>query len=240
MTSGSKHVSMGEIEFIVTRAAFGVGAPFGIAEDFAETIQAAARFGIDPMPAALDCLKHLDREPESGQLSVAEYDTEVILSGPGRLSAIFAGPTLSDFGHLPQFRGIKITALNVDYPFLVAASCVSNRMKSCIIEWPNVQVILDEQRAIQLNVTDEDQLQTPGPVNLSIQSTVTDTIARSDKLCGVNAATKEVEFKRITYDGILVDANAWAGLEELFNRCLVPSSELSLLAGAGAGLVDLD
>ena len=35
MTTGRRHVSMGEIEFVVTRAAFGVGAPFGIAEDFA-------------------------------------------------------------------------------------------------------------------------------------------------------------------------------------------------------------
>ena len=42
----------------------------------------------------------------------------------------------------------------------------------------------------------------------------------------INAATKEVELA-IAYDGIMVDTNAWAGLEELFNRCLVPSSELS-------------
>ena len=52
--------------------------------------------------------------------------------------------------------------------------------------------------------------------------------------------TIEKEAKRIAYEGLLVDTDAWAGLVKLFNRCLVPSSESSLLVGAGAGLVDSD
>lgn len=240
MTTGRRHVSMGEIEFVVTRAAFGVGAPFGIAEDFAYAVQAAARFGIDPMPAALACLSHLDREPGSRQLTVAECGTEVILSGPSRLSAVFTGPSLSDFGHLPQFRKTVIRALNVDHPLLVAAAQVSGRMKNCIIEWPDAQVILDEQRVIQLNFTDEDRLQAPGPVNLKIRSAVPDTIAYNDSRRRFDAATLETEARRIACEGVLVDTDAWAGLVEFFNRCLVPSSEQSLLDGAGAGLVDRD
>ena len=113
-------------------------------------------------------------------------------------------------------------------------------MKNCIIEWPDAQVILDEQRVIQLNFTDEDRLQTPGPVNLSIRSAVPDAIAYNDSRRRFDAATLETEARRIAYEGVLVDTGAWAGLVEFFNRCLVPSSEQSLLGGAGAGLVDRD
>ncbi len=240
MTTGRRHVSMGEIEFVVTRAAFGVGAPFGIAEDFAHAVQAAARFGIDPTPAALACLSHLEREPGSRQLKVVECGTEVTLSGPGRLSAVFTGPSLSDFGHLPQFRETVIRALNVDHPLLVAAALVSGRMKNCIIEWPDAQVILDEQRVIQLNFIDEDRLRTPGPVNLSVRSFFPDTITYNDRRTHFDTDSLETEAKRIAYEGVLVDTDAWAGLVRFFNRCLVPSSEQSLLGGAGAGLVDRD
>ena len=113
-------------------------------------------------------------------------------------------------------------------------------MKNCIIEWPDAQVILDAQRVIQLNFTDEDRLQTPGPVNLSIRNAVPDTIAYNDSRRRFDTAMLETEARRIAYEGVLVDTDAWAGLVEFFNRCLVPSSEQSLLDGAGAGLVDRD
>ena len=240
MTTGLKHVSMGEIEFIVTRAAFGVGAPFGIAEDFAEATKTMARFGFDPTPSALNCLNYLDLKPESGKLSLANRNTKVIISGPGRLSAVYTGPSISDFGYRLRCHGTTIEALNVDYPILVAAAIVSNQITNCIIEWPNTQVILNEQRVIQINVADENQLQSPGPVNLSIRSCVTKTNNHEDKRHRFNVARIEPEAKRVDYEGVLVDTYAWAGLVELFNRCLVPSSDSSLLVGAGAGLVDRD
>ena len=49
-----------------------------------------------------------------------------------------------------------------------------------------------------------------------------------------------IEAYKIAQQGVMVDAETWTGLINLFQRCLVPSSERSLVAGAGAGLVDTD
>jgi hypothetical protein len=56
----------------------------------------------------------------------------------------------------------------------------------------------------------------------------------------LRAADLKIAACKIAQEGVMVDAEAWAGLINLFQRCLVPSSERSLAAGAGAGLVDTD
>ena len=56
MTGKTLTLSFNEIGFYLTRAAVGAGAPFGVAEDFANAVKWAVRLGMDPVPVALSLM----------------------------------------------------------------------------------------------------------------------------------------------------------------------------------------
>ena len=239
MTDGSHSISSNEIDFYVTRAAVGAGASFGIAEDFATAVTWAARFG-DPAPAALACLNQLDSRPQSGRLTLSGEGAALVLSGQGPLSAIYVGPALADFVQLPRAKGAILKARDVDYPMLAVAALASNPAIACAIEWLGVRMTVGAGEISSLAAVDREAFRSDGPVDITLVDAPRPTPRTDAAGYCPDAAQLNAEAHRIAREGITVDPSAWRGVVELFNRCLVPSSEQSLAAGAGAGLVDTD
>ena len=240
MTCDTLAVSLNEIGFFVTRGAVGVGAPFGIAEDFAEAIKWVTRLGIDPMPATLSSLNLLDCRPDRSRIAVAEEGTDLMFYGQDGLSALFAGPALADFGQLRRDGKSALKARNVDHPLLVAAVLASTPISACVLEWPGARVSFAVGDNADLEAIDRETLEDAGPVDVVLM----DSYLRepTDWSVGyrLHAADLKIEACKIAQEGVMVDTVSWTGLINLFQRCLVPSSERSLVAGAGAGLVDTD
>jgi len=99
MSSKRGPLSLSEISFYVTRAAVGVGVPWGLAEDLARTAVYIARGGVDPSPLIVDALSRLDSQTSQSQLVFEDHgdSTELTTEGSGMLSVIFAAPAARDW-----------------------------------------------------------------------------------------------------------------------------------------------
>ena len=82
--------------FFFSRAAMGVGLPYGLAEDFGRISVWIAASGLDPAAITSNALKSIDEAQSSLCSSQTENDTETILkpSEEKQLSALMAGPTV--------------------------------------------------------------------------------------------------------------------------------------------------
>lgn len=240
MTENPFTVSLGEVRFYLTRAAVGVSAPFGIAEDFANAVQWTARLGIDPAPLALSSLMLLDQQPDRSDITVAEYSTDIVFSGHDNLSALYAGPALVDFSHLRQEGSVTLTARQVDHPVLVAAALAAADVGACLIEWPDARIILTKDGGTTVEATSQEVLLDVGPADVAVCGSHVSEPAPWSPGYRLGTADLSAAVHRIHRQGLTVDTGAWRSIVTLFERCLVPSSEQSLVAGAGAGLVDTD
>ncbi len=86
--------------------------------------------------------------------------------------------------------------------------------------------------------SDREALTTPGPADISVRK-------QSDVENGLGAFSLGSQdlneaADNLVQQGVDVDIEAWNGVVAFFRRCLVPSSQLSRMSGAGAGLVDTD
>ncbi len=231
MSSENLNVSLNEISFFVTRAAVGAGAPFGVAEDFANAVRWAARCGLDPAVLALASLQQLDRSPQSARIA---RDGDGVFTGEDGLSAAFAGTALADFWPL---GGDALTARNVESPLLAAAMLAGGEAVSAVVDWPGARIVVDEGRAT-VSATGRDALTAPDRVDVSVRATPADGAAPEG--FALSPADLEANAGRLVEQGVDVDGEAWDGIVTLFRRCLVPSNEQSRMSGAGAGLVDTD
>jgi hypothetical protein len=91
--------SLNEIAFYAARAAFGAGAPWGVAEDAAKACVRLAREGADPAPVLARALEALEARPESARLAAVERDgvRHIEAEDGGVASALYAGPALIDW-----------------------------------------------------------------------------------------------------------------------------------------------
>ena len=125
--------SPGEISFYITRAAVGTGIPFGIAEDLVDSLIWTQNIGIDLARLALDSLEAFESNPGSGDMSVYQKGLSKIFSGSAGLSAIFAGPSMSDFWQIPAEKGCTLIGKDVYFPILVAGAFVKAKSKSTLV-----------------------------------------------------------------------------------------------------------
>ena len=231
-------VSLNEIGFYITRAAVGVGVPFGVAEDFATAVRWSVCFGIDPAIVALSCLTALDLDPSLGRIKLLGSREWHTIRGEGGTSVVFAGISMTEIWQgvaLPQNR---LTVLSIDYPLLALAYAAFADGRPVKIEWPGVHAVLDGVGGIVIQAVDLEALQTRGSVDVMLTAPVSG-LANSGDL-HITSSDIDAANHRLLCNGVALDAPAWAGIVELFRRCLVPSNEQSRLAGAGAGLVDTD
>lgn len=231
MSTQTLNVSLNEISFFVTRAAVGVGVPFGVAEDFAKAVMWSARCGVDPAVVALSSLERLDAAPGCGQMSRNEKGA---FKGKAGLSPAYGGTALTDFWPLGE---PVLAAHNVNNPLLAAAALALNGPASTVVEWPGVRMALNDG-TVDITASDREALTNPGPADISVRK-------QSDVENGLGAFSLGSQdlneaADNLVQQGVDVDIEAWNGVVAFFRRCLVPSSQLSRMSGAGAGLVDTD
>jgi hypothetical protein len=238
VTNNTLTVSLNEVSFIVTRAAVGAGATFGVAEDFAKAVIWASRCEVDPAVMALACLNRLDVSPGSGCMTVIEKGPSKIFEGQDGLSVVFGGTALSDFWRLSADDGGSMMARDLDCPLIAAASLAVVGPAPAVVEWPNARVTFGKDGSIDMIARDIDTFLGKGRADISVSvEPVNEEVPTGFAL---TVGELEVAAKRAIDWGLNVDADAGEGVGDLLRRCLVPSTDLSRMSGAGAGLVDTD
>jgi len=238
MTTQTPPLSLGEIGFIGTRAAVGVGVPFGLGEDLAGSLIRLACAGFDPTAVCVAALDSLERGDSTGALEVAAGEGFLDMRGTGgqAVSAIYAGPAVRD--HLLAHPGIgRILAEAVDQPLLLAAALNPGDVE-VTVSWDGARVAFAGGTWREIAARDETALLSPGPSRITVEA----GSGTAERPSGPVWTDKEFQAARehALNRGVSVEVGAWERTFSYFERCLVPSNRQSRLSGAGAGLVDRD
>ena len=248
MNSPEIILSFNEIMFFFSRAAMGVGLPYGLAEDFGRSSVWIAASGLDPAAITSNALKSIDESQSSLCSSQTENDTETILksSEEKQLSALLAGPTVCDWistkdPEILEYQYYR--AKKIDYPFMIAVAVGALKSGNWEISWQDCEgfsssVLIDQHGNWKTSWD--------SAVNISSMSDSTDVTIKSVHSSLLN--TEKWKGKTNYYDknrerilktGVQVFDN-WPIIHSYFCRCLVLSTEETRISGAGAGLVDTD
>ena len=240
-------LSFNEILFYFTRAAVGVGVPYGLAEDFARSLIWIAESGFDPVKISLPALKSLDEEKSSIRACQTHDNSGIVLSPSEnkQLSAIHGGSSVCDCISLISNKSKeyqKFTIKKVDHPFIIAAAVGSNNSGCWEISWKcsngNLCLVLISQNGNwKTSWQDNNIPEQDSPSDVFIVS------VENDLKNDINRKYQKTYFsnnrKKYLDEGIPIFCD-WQKLYYYFSRVLVPSDEKSRISGAGAGLIDLD
>ena len=242
-------LSLNEIGFYFTRAAVGVGAPFGIGEDFAETSKWVAYLGFDPAAVAVPALRGL-ADGRSGMALTFRRTEDAfhVGSGDGRiLSAIYTGPAIADRLSIEaaQAEECRLLLDETDQPLLIAAAVAAAGADTAriAVSWQSrnserVAVALHRGLAT-LAGSGKADIAARGPASVEVVINGTGAVAPPSSR---TATRRLAEGKADAVErGVVVDGMAWSRVYDFFSRCLVPSTGRSRTAGAGGGgLTDND
>ena len=244
MTGPATPLSLNEIKFFFTRAAVGAGAPFGFGEALAQSAIFLAALGLDPAAIAAPAL---DALAEGSSLPVAAFDdgpeglTARAATVGATMSAIYAGPAVADRLLLLAARGDGLPVLlpALDQPALVLAAIGTSG-----IAVPRIAVSWhDGADAVHITLSG-DGVDIAGATAAGLvrrtPAFVTVCVADTDGLPPFSAdGFFKAQAGRLA-EGIAVDGDSFAAVQRHFRKCLVPSTDRSRIAGAGAGLTDND
>ena len=247
MSESTTPLSLNEICFYFTRAAVGAGTPFGIGEDFAEASKYLAYLGFDPAQAAVPALRGLSGGQSSASLwlRTAEDAIHVGSNDAPILSALYAGPVIADPLSIEAGSGMqrRLRVDDTDQPLLVLGAVAAAGIDAAriVLSWP----LRNGKRAvIELNDgmatvagLDAGDIASPGPAPIDIVLN-----GAAAEIPPVHVATKrpaEGKSKAVRL-GVDVDKLARWRVLAFFDKCLVPTTDRSRDAGAGAGLTDND
>ncbi len=240
-------LSFNEIAFYFTRAAVGVGVPYGLAEDFARSSIWIAISGIDPVEISLPALKSLDENYSSIQVCQTDGISGIVLSSieKKQLSALQGGPVVCDCISLISKKSKEyhhFTIKKVDNPFLIAAAVGSNKLGYWQISWNssngNLCSVLTTQNGNYKtswegnNIPEQDS-----PSDVFVMSIENDL--KNDSNWKYQKTYFYKNRKKYLEEGIPIYCD-WHKFYYYFSRVLVPSDEKSRILGAGAGLIDRD
>lgn len=228
-------VSLSEIQTMATKAAFGSGLPFGLAEDTGIGVRLLSRSGLSAVewltitlenhgPGFLVC--PLEQRVQ-GDVWLWSATTET-----GTLCPLVVGPSLADFivaagESMPH----RISVENVAAPMLVLGFLALSGI-SLKVTWNNDTAHLSGGRIRQYTSATNTGLLDANPTTVNIEMDNHDVQQSEDGISAHwDAAPKQ---------GIEVDPRVWRRLESIAANILVPDSEVSRTRGAGAGLVDTD
>ncbi|MDC3360189.1 hypothetical protein OAY84_00960 [Candidatus Thioglobus sp.] len=236
-------ISLNEVLFYFTRAAFGVEAPIGLSEDFARANMWISENGFDPSLCSLKALDNLDSQASSLSIKFEKTKAGGHLFCPEEklLSSLEASSSSVDWVEINS-RVSELKISNVDSPFLVVSALGANNCNGLKIVWTD-----QDKNQFQVNLTDNEEWEvlsaSSNPIELSSNADVLiSPLEMSDKSYKGKSVKKfklaEEKF-RVLHNGVKVEEN-WQAIYSYFSRCLVKSSAESRASGAGAGLVDTD
>ena len=239
-------LSINEILFYFTRAAVGVGVPYGLAQDFARSSVWIGFSGLDPAKVSLPALQSIDSGKSILRADQSDKIEETVLFPleDAQLSSLLGGPAVCDCIALQNVNSIstRIVVKNIDHPFLIVAALASYNFVSCEVSWEDsdgnfCEVIINQNGKWKASWSDKKipSQETPSDVFVVL---VNDNFLHSDKwekksTYYVNKREKVLE------KGVPIYGD-WSEIYSYFTRILVPSTHNSRISGAGAGLVDID
>ena len=241
-------LSLNEIGFYFTRAAVGAGAPFGIGGEFAEACKHLAYLGFDPAQAAVPALHGLECGQSSASL-VRRAAGDMIHVGGGDtplLSALYAGPVAADRLSIEAACGMerRLRLDDTDQPLLVvgAVSAAGIAAARIALSWRapggGRAVVALYRGVATVTGLGSDDIGAPAPAQVDIVLN-----ADAPPIPHAHAATRSLAEgrARAVREGVGVDAAARSAVLAFFDKCLVPATDRSRDAGAGAGgLTDND
>ena len=240
-------LSLNEVRFYFTRAAVGVGVPFGLAEDFGRSVSWLACSGLDPASICAPVLQSLESGQSSLYPKLNQWNGEALLKPPPDklLSAIQAGSFASDWIVPMEQKSGKnsyLSAENVDYPFLVAAALGASGCSGWEISWETSSedrflINYEENRSWDAFWSDRVVPENSGPGRLKITPA---DIGEPDHNVWLHREHRSSEDAAVVLETGVAVHESWPVIYSFFKRCLVPSTDDSHQAGAGAGLVDSD
>jgi len=226
MTERHGPFSRNELEFYMTRAAVGAGAPFGVAEDAARIALGLAGGRVDAGAVFACALRRLDSGDSSGRLRLrtgARGETEITSADGKPLSAVFAAPAVEDWlaGHDGGRNGTLVLR-RVDCP-LLAAAAVAARNKADGADFWRFRAAGSGRDAPPAAAGGPESgiAGCSGPAKLVVSP-------ETEKSGPATAAHPPSSGQ-----GLFLHARDWACIRTFFARCLVPSTEMSRQDGAG-------
>ncbi|MDX1737430.1 MAG: DUF3726 domain-containing protein, partial [Alphaproteobacteria bacterium] len=204
-------VSLSELQFFVSRAAFGAGCSYGVADDLALLAILLAKQQIDPCPMIAKALDNIAEGKVSKDLEKREGAGHIKLcsKSPLPVSAIYAGLALSD--QLAVFGDSENLMVSVDETdslrlaaYIVQALRPDSR--NCEFYCPDTG---QSMRLDQLNGADDS-----GGVGVSFAPTT--DVAIDKKNTAIN-----------DHHNILVSQSGWDGILNHFKKSLVEATEES-------------
>jgi len=217
-------ISLNEVLFYFTRAAFGVEAPIGLSEDFARANMWISENGFDPSLCSLKALDNLDSQ--SSSLSIKFEKTKEggrLFCPEGKLlSSLEASVSSIDWVEINS-RVSELKICNVDSPFLVVSALGANQCNGLKVVW-----IDQEKNQFQVNLTDNEEWEvlssSSNPIELSSNADMLiSRLEMSDKsFKGKNVKKFKLaeEKLRVLHNGVKVEEN-WQAIYSYFSRCLV-------------------
>jgi len=247
MNSPEIVLSFNEVMFYFSRAAVGVGLPYGLANVYGRSSIWIAAGGLDPAAFTTNALKSLDQAQSSLSVTQTENVAVTVLrsSGEKRLSSLLAGPSVCDWIIAKKMDSNKnqyFSAKNVDHPFLLAAAVGALNSGSWEISWNDsggtiYSVMTAEHGNWKTSWDSADIYLMSGAADVTIRS-VERSLFNADKWHGKKSYS-EKNRGRVLETGVQV-YEEWPIIHSYFSRCLVPSTVGSHKLGAGAGLVETD
>lgn len=224
MATSPALLSLNEILFHFSRAAAGAGAPVGICEEFAATAAWLAFIRIDPARAALPALDALAEGQSSGDLVIR--DSRLAARDGGAVSALFAGPVVTDRLAMAPGEPMTLHVDEVDVPLLLAGAVAAAGSGHVRLSWRRgAETVIDiagDMVAVKGDTT-------RGRAAVTVVANAPGATVPA----GVSLHAIDEGRKTALDEGIAVDSTAWSGVLAYYGKTLVPSTARSRSEGAG-------
>lgn len=237
-------LSRNEVKFYFTRAAVGAGTTFGIGEELAKSALWLADQALDPCAVIAPTLVALESGSSSSNFSA--HGNTISSENGKALSAICVSPTVADFCELAneaREQGLKKLILqNVDQPSLVLARLALNAIDGAAvdIEWHASKT--DKDAVYNFHISNATlPPQSLGTIRQKAELAPADMMIQFHP-CAKKPTNVEATSRQSAQSNkcVPVSGQNWKSVYSYFEKCLVPSTEQSRQAGAGAGLTDND
>lgn len=220
-------ISLGELTFFTSRAAFAAGCSYGVAEDVATVAVWLAKNGVDPTEVLSKAFDNIASGNAASLMVKTEDGSHIhINSHTGdRSSAIFAGIAASDqLAASNATPEINITLNDIDFPELAAAFIYALYAKNTVVQ---MQLLYPESAK---EISDFTECDFEEYHTCKLQITTNNLVEISP---GKEPAINN-------HYNITVSNDGWNGILKHFRNSLVKATDASRLCGAGAGLIDTD
>ena len=179
---------------------------------------------MDPARAALPALDALARGQSSGDLVIR--DSRVVCLDGATVSAIFAGPVITDRLSLAPAEPVTLQVEEVDVPLLLAGAVAAAGSGHVRLSWRRgAETVIDV--AGNMVAVQGDTTCGRAAVTVAVNAPGT-SVSDRIPLYAID------EGRQAALDhGIPVDSSAWSGVLAYYGKTLVPSTERSRSEGAG-------